>query len=57
MAGGAGEEQAVERVKNPEGGTYPVWQAGVEWTRSCSSVEGAQNSMRVASVLGSLGDR
>jgi hypothetical protein len=30
MTGGAGEEQAVERVRNPEDGTYPVWQAGVE---------------------------
>jgi hypothetical protein len=33
MAGRSGEEKSVERVKNPEGGTYSVWQAEVEWTR------------------------
>jgi len=33
MAGGFGEEKAVERVRNPVGGTYPVWRAGGEWTR------------------------
>jgi hypothetical protein len=47
-AGRPSEEQAVERVRNPEDGTYPVWQAGVRWTRSGSCVEGAKNSMRVA---------
>jgi hypothetical protein len=35
-------------VRNPEDGTYPVWQTGVEWTHSGSGVEGAQNSMRGA---------
>jgi hypothetical protein len=46
------------RVRNPEDGTYPVRQTGVEWTRLGSSVEGEGNSMRVASSgnLGSLRD-
>jgi hypothetical protein len=48
MAGRPGEEKTVERVKNPEDGTYSVWQAEVEWTRPGSSVEGEINSMRVA---------
>jgi hypothetical protein len=48
MVGRLGEEQSVERVRDPVGGTYPVRQTGVEWTRSGSSVEGAQNSTRVA---------
>jgi len=30
MAGRPGEEKSVERVKNPVGGTYSVWQAEVE---------------------------
>jgi hypothetical protein len=40
MVGGCGEEKAVERVRNPEDGTYPVWKAGGEWTRRSSSVVG-----------------
>jgi hypothetical protein len=45
---GPGEEKAVERVRNPEGGTNPVRQAGGMWTRLGSSVVGEKNSMRGA---------
>jgi len=39
---GPGEEETVERVRNPEGGTNPVRQAGEWWTRPGSSVEGGR---------------
>jgi hypothetical protein len=47
MVGGSGEEETAERVRNPEGGTYPVRQAGAEWTRLNSSVLGEETSGEV----------
>jgi len=47
MVGRLDEEEPVERVKNPEDGTYPARQTGEQWTRSGWSVVGAPNSMRV----------
>jgi hypothetical protein len=38
--GRSSEEEPVERVRNPAGGTYPVWQAGVEWIRSSQASKG-----------------
>jgi hypothetical protein len=34
MVGRLDEEEPVERVKNPEDGTYPARQTGEKWTRS-----------------------
>jgi hypothetical protein len=49
--GRVGEEQDVKRVRNPEGGTYRVRQARVEWTLLPSCAVGGTNLMRGTAKL------